>query len=88
MSQILSRRDRELSIELADAALSITAEVVGADSEAHERSLMLASQFIEQCGFDLLDSDQIGYEMGEIAVKRLAESFLMIGLDSVMEAML
>lgn len=82
-----SREDREHEIELADATLSTTAEIVGVNSEGRDRALMLATQFIELCGFDLLDSDQRGFEMGEVAVKLLAESFLLIGLDNVVEAL-
>ncbi len=88
MSEDLSREDREFMIELADLALFVTEEQVsGVTPEGHERALMLASQFIEQCGFDLKDSDQLGYEMGEMVQKKLAEAFVLIGIDSVMEGM-
>jgi hypothetical protein len=88
MTQQPSREDREFMIELADLALFVELEQLDLGQEERERALMLAEQFIERCGFDNKDSDQHGYEMGEIAVKRLAESFLMIGLDNAMEAML
>jgi hypothetical protein len=51
-----------------------------------ERAYMLAEQFIEQCGFDMADSDQGGDEMGGTVRESLAFAFLRIGVDSVMEA--
>lgn len=82
-----TREDREFLIELAGLSLFVTEEqITGVSQETHERALMLAEQFIERCGFDLKDSDQLGFEMGEIVQKMLAEAFLMIGLDEVMEA--
>lgn len=87
MPENLSREDRELLIELTDLAFDSIAGLVHADAVTRDTSVSFAEQFIEWCGYDLKDSDQLGYEMGEIVQKRLAEVFLMIGLDGVRQAM-
>jgi hypothetical protein len=86
MPENLSREDREFMIELAELAFDSMGDLVDADTETRMAAVRLAEQFIERCGFDLKDSDQLGYEMGEIVLKRLAEVYLMIGISSVEEA--
>jgi len=86
MFQDNTRAGRQLDIELAEASLNILAEGV-ADEGRLDEALSLAEKFISLCGFDLLDSDQLGFEMNEIAQRRLAEAFLLIGLDDVAGAL-
>ncbi len=81
-----TREGRKLDIELADASLNTLAEGM-ADKGRLDEALMLAEQFISLCGFDLLDSDQLGFEMNELAQKKLAEAFLLIGIDDVAGAL-
>ena len=52
--------------------------------EYHEKTRMLAEQFIRDCGFDPSDSDQLGDETCNSVANALTFAFMRLGPDYVL----